>query len=193
MVIAYVGAGGKTSLLHREAEACRAKGLKVFITTSTRMYIEPDTLLTGDAQAIIRRMEDTGCAMAGLPCGEKIAPLPADVYREVCRHADVVLIEADGSKHMPLKFPAAHEPVIYDNVDRIVIVCGLHALGRAMKDVCHRPELVKACLGIEDDAVITMEHIRTLAEKGYLLPLKEKFPKAEITVQYHDPGYSKIP
>ncbi len=37
--ICAVGAGGKTSLLHRLAEEYRARGRKVLLTTTTKMYL----------------------------------------------------------------------------------------------------------------------------------------------------------
>lgn len=182
MVIAYVGSGGKTTLLKKHAEAYRRQGLRVLVTTSTRMFMEEDTLADSSAQAIIRRLEETGYAMAGSACGEKIGPLDEAVYREVCRHADVVLVEADGSKRLPLKFPASHEPVIYDNVDRIIVVCGLQALGKRAADACHRLELVKQCLGIEDETIITADHIQRLILEGYILPLRKKHPEKGLQV-----------
>ena len=190
MVIAYVGSGGKTTFLKQRAHTCREAGMKVFITTSTHMYIEPDALLTDDAQAIIRRMEELGWVMAGMPHGEKFGPLPGEVYRRVCEAADVVLVEADGSKRLPLKFPNEGEPVIYDNVDEIIVVCGLQAIGRPAREVCHRLELVKKCLGIEDETIITAGHVRRLVMEGYLRPLRERYPGKNILVQ---PNYDGSP
>lgn len=187
MIIAYVGAGGKTSLIRETAEQFRTAGKTVFVTTTTHMFIEKDTLLTDDAEQIIRKLEDTGYAMAGIPEGIKIRPLSPQTYAAVCARADVVLVEADGSKHMPLKFPNGTEPVIPENADEIVVVCGMHALGKKAKDVCHRLELVKRCLGIEDDTVVTPEHISRLVREGYLLPLRQKYPEKKIRpVPRHD-------
>lgn len=182
MVRAFVGSGGKTTLLKEQAAAYRKQGLKVFVTTTTHMFREEDTLLTDDAKVIIRELEEKGYAMAGLPHGEKIRALSLDTYREVCRHADVVLVEADGSKHMPIKFPNSTEPVLYDDMGEIVVVCGLHALGRPAREVSHRLELVKACLGIGDDALITPEHIRKLVWEGYVLPLRAKYPEKTVSI-----------
>lgn len=168
MITAVVGAGGKTTLIHTLAEAYRAAGRKVFVTTTTHMFTEPDTLLTGDAQAIIRQLEETGYAMAGLPFGEKIAALPEETYATVCAYADEVLVEADGSKHCPIKFPNEREPVIPENAEKIIVVCGLHALGKPVKDAAFRLELVKQCLNISDDTVITPVHIQQLVRKGYV-------------------------
>ena len=40
MVKAFVGSGGKTTLIKRQARQYRAEGKRVFVTTSTHMFIE---------------------------------------------------------------------------------------------------------------------------------------------------------
>ena len=129
MIQAVVGSGGKTTLIHRLAAEARARGQKVLVTTTTHMRIEPDTLLTGEAAPILRALEERGYAMAGVREGEKIRALPPEVYRAACAGADLVLVEADGSRGLPLKFPGEQEPVIPDNTDEILVVCGLGGLG----------------------------------------------------------------
>lgn len=192
MIIAIVGSGGKTSLLHQLARRYRTEGKSVFVTTTTHMFIEEDTLLTDDAQIIIQALHEKGYAMAGIPTGNKISALSSETYDKVCAHADVVLVEADGSKHMPLKFPNENEPVIPHNTDEIYVVCGLHAIGRKAKDVCHRLELVKNCLGIEDDTPITPEHVQKLVLEGYLRPLSEKYPGVKITLMPQNGSFSQM-
>ena len=182
MIRAFVGSGGKTTLIHKQARQYLEEGKRVFVTTSTHMAIEKDTLLTDDADAIIRQLEKTGYAMAGLPEGGKIRSLSRDTYAQVCAHADVVLVEADGSNRKPIKFPNSTEPVIYDNVEEIVIVCGLHALGKPLGEVAHRPELVKRCLGASEDTAVTLEHIARLVLQGYLRPLRKRYPGISLSV-----------
>lgn len=180
MTIAIVGSGGKTTLLKALAEQYRAAGKTVFVTTTTRMFREANTLLTDDAAVITRALQETGYAMAGIPEGQKIRGLSPETYAAV--RADVVLVEADGSKQLPLKFPNATEPVIPPDVDEIYVVSSLDALGRKAEEVCHRLELVKACLGIENHTPITRDHVQTLLTEGYLRPLREKYPHVPITV-----------
>lgn len=182
MIRAFVGAGGKTTLIHRQAEQYRGAGKTVFVTTSTHMFIEPDTLLTDDPEEMIRQLHRTGYAMAGIPEGGKIRALSPETYNLVCRHADVVLVEADGSARKPIKFPKASEPVIAENVEEIVVVCGLQAIGKPLKEVAHRPELVMACLGAWEDTPITLEHIAKLVREGYLRPLRKKYPHVALSV-----------
>ena len=188
MIIAVVGSGGKTTLIKKMAARYRNEGKTVLVTTTTRMFIEEDTLLTDDAVAILRALKKTGYVMAGLPDGEKIKPLSKETFDAVCARADVALVEADGSKCLPLKYPNAAEPVIPENTDEIIVVCGLNAIGQKAKDVCHRLELVKSCLGIDDDTVITPVHIQTLVTDGYLKPLRAAYPDAEIRVSPRHDG-----
>ena len=181
MIIAIVGSGGKTTLLKKLAEQYHDEGKTVFVTTTTHMFIEEDTLLTDDPNAIIRALREKGFAMAGVQKKKKIKALSKETFDAVCPYADVVLVEADGSKRLPLKYPNASEPVIPENTNEILVVCGLNAIGQKAKDVCHRLELVKSCLGIEDDTVITASHVQKLVTEGYLNPLRVRYPKAKVT------------
>lgn len=180
MIRAFVGAGGKTTLIHEQAARYRAQGKRVFVTTSTHMFIEPDTVLSDDPEVILAQLYRTGYVMAGIPEGEKIRSLSSETYERVCSSVDVVLLEADGSSRKPIKFPNSTEPVLPDNVEEIVVVCGLQAIGKPLIEIAHRPELVKACLGAQDDTIITLEHIAALVREGYLRPLREKYRKVSV-------------
>lgn len=180
MIRAFVGAGGKTTLIHEQAARYRAQGKRVFVTTSTHMFIEPDTVLSDDPEVILAQLYRTGYVMAGIPEGEKIRSLSSETYERVCSSVDVVLLEADGSSRKPIKFPNSTEPVLPDNVEEIVAVCGLQAIGKPLIEIAHRPELVKACLGAQDDTIITLEHIAVLIREGYLRPLREKYRKVSV-------------
>lgn len=182
MVKAIVGAGGKTSLIKKLAKEYCEQGKKVFVCTTTNMYKEADSMVNAAADEIVARLNEQGYAMAGSDKGEKISILPAELYEAVCAHADVVLVEADGSKHRAIKFPAEHEPVIPDNADEIIVVCGLHALGKPLAEAAHRTELVKACLNAEDDTIITPQHIQKLLTKGYMEPLRQRYPQKKVSI-----------
>lgn len=187
MKVALVGSGGKTTLLKKMAAEYRKKNKRVFVTTTTHMFAEEDMLLTDDADEIICRLQEEGYVMAGLPEGEKIKALSNETYQRVCEYADVVLVEADGSKRLPLKYPNDTEPVIPENIDEIIVVCGLYAIGQKAKDVCHRLELVKNCLQIEEDTVMTAELVQKLVMNGYIEPLRKKYPNVKLTlVPNHD-------
>ena len=188
MIYAFVGAGGKTTLLKNTAETFRRDGKTVLITPSTHMFVEPDALVTDDADTIIRVLQEIGYAMAGLSDGVKLCPLSKKTFDAVLPYADVTLVEADGSRMLPLKFPNRSEPVIPENTDVIYVVCGLNAVGQRAADVCHRMELVKECLGIQEDTIITLDHVKTLVTEGYLRPLRQKYPNAKIILSPRDNG-----
>ena len=182
MIVAVVGSGGKTTLIKNLAQKYRAEGKTVLVTTTTHMFIEEETLLSDDAEVIIRHLEERGMVMAGVPEGNKIKALSRETFEAVSAAADVVLVEADGSKHMPLKFPNATEPVIPPKTEEIIVVWGPQGLGKPAREVCHRLALVMDCLGIDEDTPITWEHVSELLEKGYLKPLKRRYPDAKIEV-----------
>ena len=188
MMIAVVGSGGKTTLIKKMAAQYRSEGKNVLITTTTHMLMEEDSLLTDDADTIIRALRETGYAMAGIPDGQKIKALSKETFDKLCAFADVILVEADGSKCLPLKYPNATEPVIPENTDEIIVVCGLNAIGQKAKDVCHRIELVKKCLGIDDNTLIMPEHVQKLITDGYLNPLRKAYPNVKISVRPRHDG-----
>ena len=187
MIRAVVGAGGKTSLIRKMAEESQKQGRKVLICTTTHMYKEAGCIVGDFAEPIIEALQ-TGFAMAGTDKGEKISALSEAVYREVCAYADDVFVEADGSKHKAIKFPAEHEPVIPENADEIIVVCGLHALGQPLIEAAHRPELVKRCLAADDDTIITAEHVQILLREGYLKLLRCRYPDKTISVHASHDG-----
>lgn len=187
MIQAVVGAGGKTSFIKKMVAEYRKQGKKVFVCTTTHVYKEENCIVDGSAEQIISRLQSDGYVLAGSEAGEKIGILPDAVYQAVCAVADEVLVEADGAKHKAIKFPSETEPVIPDNADEIVVLCGLHALGRPLKEVAHRVELVKQCLHAEDETRITPEQIQTLLRCGYGQPLQNKYPDKKLRyVVAHD-------
>jgi len=197
-IIAVVGAGGKTTYIKKKAKEYVTQGMKVFVTTTTHMRKEADTIVTDEADEIIKELQEKSYVMAGRDCGEKIQALSEETYEKVCEYADIVLVEADGSKHMPIKFPAKHEPVIPPNATQIVVISGLYALGKPLYEVAHRLELVKECLNkegaitrknrsVDDKTIVEAHHIQKLVMKGYLEPMREAYPEIKISVKVtHD-------
>ena len=182
-ITAYVGSGGKTGSIRLRAEALRAEGRRVLVTTTTHILPEPGCVTGGDPEPILRALRERGLVWAGTPAAEgKLGALPEACFRACCREADEVLVEADGSRQLPLKYPAPHEPVIPAGTARIVVVAGLRGLGQPVCEVCHRPELVCRCLGITEDTPIGAEHVARLLEEGYLRRLERDRPDAELRV-----------
>ena len=58
---------------------------------------------------------------------------------------------------LPLKAPAAHEPVLTAQTGLVIAVMGLTGIGRPIARVCHRPERVCAVLAVSPEQCITPE------------------------------------
>jgi hypothetical protein len=204
LVISAVGAGGKTSLIYALAEEAKAKGAKVAIVTTTHMYVPKKYgIIDGDLEAVSRQLEQGGIVVAGSLVEEgKIGFVGEELYSSICNLADVVLVEADGSKRMPLKVPQEGEPVLPANTDLIVCLAGLTSLGQKLGDVCFRLEIAKALLRahqdklalqagentykavpVDADLEVTPAVLACLVHYGYLQPFEGKLPVLTVLNQ----------
>ena len=88
-IIAVIGAGGKTTLIHRLAEEYRRKGASVLVSTTTHMLVEPDTDLSCDSFAIMEKIKKTGYCMAGAVCldnSAKMQSLPEQMLHDLMKY-----------------------------------------------------------------------------------------------------------
>lgn len=168
-VTALIGGGGKTTLMNTLSEELRRRGT-VIVTTSTHIQ-RPErypVLLAAEAAAVSAALAEHGvvCVAETGPEGKLSAPaLPFDV---LSRLADFVLVEADGSKRLPLKAHAPHEPVIPACARRTVYVLGVDGFGCPVCQACHRPERYAALCGAqENDPVTPPMAAAVLRAEGY--------------------------
>lgn len=154
-VIAIVGGGGKSSLMAALGREFRQKGERVVMTTTTHIFRPEHNVYLGDDPAVFSTLlEQYGYLTLGTPMDEgriKESPLLA----RLPDLADRVIIEADGTKGLPVKVPKAGEPVIPAFADTIIAVAGLSALGKPLGQVCHRPELATQHFGLSPEVVVT--------------------------------------
>lgn len=95
----------------------------------------------------------TAGAVRALP---KLGPSPIPVAR-LAQLAGHVLVEADGSRRLPLKAHAAHEPVVPPESTLRVLVVGASGLGSPVRKAAHRPELFCERAGCAPDDAATPE------------------------------------
>ena len=168
-VTALIGGGGKTTLMYTLAEELRPRG-SVIVTTSTHIQ-RPEqypTLLTADAAAVTAALATHGVVCVAGETAEGKLCAPALSFELLAALADFVLVEADGSKRLPLKAHAPHEPVIPPNACRTVYVVGVGGFGHPIRQVCHRPERYAAlCGAAEDDIVTPTLEAAVLHAEGY--------------------------
>ncbi len=166
-IISVIGAGGKTSLLHKMSDYYLEKKETVLLTTTTHMMLEKDTDISCDIFSIIERLKNDKYCMAGKICdgsNKKIQALPLEILKGIMPYADNILIEADGAKHYSLKYPLESEPVIFEFTTDVYLVLGLWDIGKYCKDVIFRFEDMSFELGTKADEKVTFKHIKQIQE-----------------------------
>lgn len=168
--ICLVGGGGKTTVMYELAAAWAACGRKVLVLTSTHILCPADGSFAADVPAVQNLWQQGRYAVIGTPelaTGKLTAP-PQDLYEALQLQADVILCEADGSRHHPCKVPAEHEPVLLPDSDIVLAVAGMDALGRPLAQACQRSQLAAELLGCSLDSVIDEQMLAALllSEQG---------------------------
>ena len=165
-IIAFVGAGGKTSAMFQAARELSP----VLVTTSTHLLNgqglladhhliwEPDgpmpeleawlgsgiTLVTGNLDPVKQRYLGA-------------TPTQLEKLRQLAGYHNLpLLIESDGARQRAIKAPAEHEPAIPGFVDMVVVVAGLTGLGRNLgEEAVHRPEIFGSLCGLNQGEIVT--------------------------------------
>ena len=168
--ICLVGGGGKTTVMNELAAVWATCGRKILVLTSTHILQPADGSFAADVPAVQNLWQQGRYAVIGTPelsTGKLTAP-PQSVYEALKLQADVILCEADGSKHQPCKVPAEHEPVLLPDSDIVLAVAGMDALGHSLAQACQRPQLAATLLGCSLDSVIDEQMLAALllSEQG---------------------------
>ena len=168
--ICLVGGGGKTTVMYELAAAWAACGRKVLVLTSTHILQPADGSFAADAAAVHNLWQQRRYAVIGTPefvTGKLTLP-PQSVYEALKLQADVILCEADGSRHHPCKVPAKYEPVLLPDSDIVLAVAGMDALGRPLAQACQRSQLAAELLGCSAEKIIDEQMLAALllSEQG---------------------------
>lgn len=134
--VAIIGSGGKTTLLHALARQLSRQGKRVVMTTTTHLAWDaaarsPETV----AQLNAAMGEQPVLCGYAAPEG-RLTGLPEEWYPQIA--ADHILVEADGSRCLPLKWHGPHEPVLPPETDTLLLVVGLSGLDKPAGQVVHR-------------------------------------------------------
>lgn len=159
-LVAIVGGGGKSSLMFELAERLSGRGV---LTTTTRIFSEQMsraaevcTLADADWRARLDAFESS-LLVVGRVEGERAVGVAPELPAEMLAHprVDWVVVEADGSRMLPVKAPAPHEPVIPIGATLLVPVVGIDALSKPIAEIAHRPERVCAITGLAPEDRLT--------------------------------------
>lgn len=181
-VIIVCGAGGKTSYINNISK--KYKNKKVIITTTAKIFktenyishIDEETFKNNNIITLGKEFDKDKLTYAG-----------DEELKKALKVADIILIEADGSKYHALKIPKSDEPVIpnfiLSYIDKIIVVMGLHAIGRKISEVCYRHNLAN---DIEYDRKVDLDCIKYIANKYYIEKLKNKYKNINIKLHLND-------
>jgi molybdenum cofactor cytidylyltransferase len=145
-VVAFTGAGGKTSTLFRLGQELAAEGWRVIGTTTTRIAVSELSLAPGELQIegrggvfrpamITRALNQHGFIfLYGYARRDKaigVAPEVVEALTDAV-DSDVILVEADGARRLSFKAPLPHEPVIPAGTSLVVPVAGFDVIGQPL-------------------------------------------------------------
>ena len=159
-LVAIVGGGGKSSLMFELAKRLPGRGV---MTTTTRIFSEQMsgaaevcTLADADWRTRLDAFE-SGLLVVGRVEGERAVGVRPELPAEMLAHprVDWVIVEADGSRMLPVKAPGPHEPVIPNGTTLLVPVVGIDALSKSIGEIAHRPERVCAITGLAPEDRLT--------------------------------------
>jgi probable selenium-dependent hydroxylase accessory protein YqeC len=177
-VVAFVGAGGKSSAILVIAGELAETGGTVLVAPTTKMLLKEaeriGPLVTSeDLDELREKAEEklsggaSGVVVgSGLLSKNRVGGVEPAWISSLASLADVVLVEADGSRRRPLKGTAEHEPVLPDSATLVVAAGNISAFGMPVdEEHVHRPEIFSKLTGIGPGQSITAHAFaRTLAQ-----------------------------
>ena len=166
-LVALVGGGGKSSLMFALGRSLPGR---VVMTTTTRIFAaqmsraaEACTLAEEHWEERLYTFDSSLLVVGGVD-GDRAGGVPPELPAEMlaCAGVDWVVVEADGSRMLPVKAPAAHEPVVPNETGLLVLVVGVDALAGPIREVAHRPERVCTITGFAPEETLTPEALAAL-------------------------------
>ncbi len=151
-LVAFVGAGGKTTCIFRLAEELKRRKMKVLVTTTTKIYypearLYDRILIQPDAEVVCRHAASAAPGSITVAAKEfqqesgKLKGFSPGEIDLLSRSGliNYILVEADGSKCKPVKAPALYEPVLAARTDILVGMTGFDCYGKSIDtETVHR-------------------------------------------------------
>lgn len=167
---AIVGAGGKTTLLFQLA---RQLPPPVVVAATTHLgryqlgYADRHIQITSElTDENLRQSIGRGVTLftGPLSADDHEMGLTMDQMERIRVAASEkhlpIIIEADGSRTLPLKAPGAHEPPIPDWVTKVIVIVGMNGIGKSLSgEFVHRPEIFSRISGVAPGEPITIDAV----------------------------------
>ena len=136
-LVAFVGAGGKTSLMRRLSYELYQAQRRVAVAATTRLgsyevadFWNASRLMEG-REDVIDEVLDRAVTLARVPLfysdvlkDEKLKGITLYSAEKLYEKVDFLLVEADGARDASFKIPRAHEPVLPASTTHLCIVVG---------------------------------------------------------------------
>jgi molybdenum cofactor cytidylyltransferase len=199
-IVAFIGAGGKTTAMFQLADEIAARNQRVITTTTTRMGVwqngnhERAPLVYDSSPDFTARLDHalgmhSHVHVVGEPDKhdpQKASGLPPSCIDGLAAQniADAILYEADGARSLSFKAPASHEPVIANSTTLLVPIVGVSILGQPLDDAhVHRPEIVARLSGARlGDTITPLITARVLAHDQGGLKSKPASARAMVLI-----------
>lgn len=167
-ITALAGGGGKTTALYTLAGELARRGAVICTTTT---HIQPPNhlpVLDGISPgALARALRENRCVCIGTPTAEGKLAAPSRTPDQLAEFAEYVLVEADGSRGLPVKAHLSHEPVIPRRAGLTALIAGASAFGRPVREAVHRWERFCELTGAGPEDPVTAENLaRLFAAEG---------------------------
>lgn len=201
-VVAFAGAGGKSAAILQVAEELTEAGMTVVTVPTTKMFLgeverlgplitsEDPRELAAEVKAALSGGENSVVAGRARISKNRIDGVDPDVIGDLAPLADVVLVEADGSRRRPIKGTASHEPVLPTAATLVVAVGNVSALGTPVDDDhVHRPVVFSELTGVSLGQSITARAFARAIAQGSLAGVPDKTRTAALITGV-DPGRS---
>jgi probable selenium-dependent hydroxylase accessory protein YqeC len=193
--VSLTGAGGKTSAARLLADELAVAGGRVVVTTTTAMMLAEleavgtlvidadDALLSAGLSKALQEGRVAGAARA-LGADGKVVGLPPDTVDRLWRDGltDYVIVEADGSRGLPLKAFGPHEPQVPGATTTTVVVAGLDAMGAPLDAAhVHRVDALTAALRLPISGTVSLQtFVGALREQ--VRQVRQTWPASRIVV-----------
>ena len=167
-ILTFIGGGGKTSLMNTLGIEFAKQRIPTLFTTTTHIMkpeflpskacIEEENL--EQITSFFTNLEEDILPLAALGIPEKVVNSnvkwrspSSDFCEKIAEFSKKfstknpykflkILCEGDGSKRLPIKLPKDGEPVFFPKTDTVIGVIGLSCLGKPIKEMLFRYELL---------------------------------------------------
>ena len=158
-VVAFVGAGGKSSVILQVAHELKELGTPVLVAPTTKMFVTEaeriGTILTSEdrdelGSKATEILTGEGAVVVGsaILSKQRVGGVEPSWVPTLAPEGGVTLVEADGARRRPVKGTAAHEPLLPEGATLVVTVGDVRALGEPVdENHVHRPEIFAELTG----------------------------------------------